>query len=123
MNCPPSQAGPTSCLSTTAGARTMDDPPPLCLRMGGKAVRVGAILECVFIHLKLVVGVYKYIMKSRDVIKALKSDGWEQVAQKGSHVQFKHPTKKGRVTVPHPKKDIPTGTLRSVEKQADLKLK
>ncbi len=101
----------------------MDDPPPLCLRMGGKAVRVGAILECVFIHLKLVVGVYKYIMKSRDVIKALKSDGWEQVAQKGSHVQFKHPTKKGRVTVPHPKKDIPTGTLRSVEKQADLKLK
>jgi predicted RNA binding protein YcfA (HicA-like mRNA interferase family) len=62
-------------------------------------------------------------MRSRDVIKALKSDGWKQVAQKGSHVQFKHPTKKGRVTVPHPKTDIPTGTLRSVEKQADLKLK
>ena len=59
--------------------------------------------------------VYEYIMKSQDVIKALKSDGWEQVGQKGRHVQFRHPTKKGRVTVPHPKKDIPTGTLKSVE--------
>jgi predicted RNA binding protein YcfA (HicA-like mRNA interferase family) len=62
-------------------------------------------------------------MKSQDVIKALRADGWQQVAQKGSHVQFKHPTKPGRVTVPHPKKDIPFGTLRSVEKQSGLKLR
>ncbi|MBN8981799.1 MAG: type II toxin-antitoxin system HicA family toxin [Rhizobiales bacterium] len=62
-------------------------------------------------------------MKSQAVIKALKADGWKQVAQKGSHVQFKHPTKPGRVTVPHPKKDIPLGTLRSIEKQAGVKLK
>jgi predicted RNA binding protein YcfA (HicA-like mRNA interferase family) len=62
-------------------------------------------------------------MKSTAIIAALKKDGWEQVAQKGSHVQFKHPTKHGRVTVPHPKKDIPIGTLRSIEKQAVLKLK
>ena len=62
-------------------------------------------------------------MKSQDIIKALKSDRWKQVAQKGSHVQFKHPTKPGRVTVPHPKKDVPLGTLRSIEKQASLKLK
>ncbi|WP_027524801.1 type II toxin-antitoxin system HicA family toxin [Bradyrhizobium sp. Ec3.3] len=62
-------------------------------------------------------------MKSAGIIKALKADGWEQVAQKGSHIQFKHPTKKGRVTVPHPKRDIPVGTLKSIEKQADLKLK
>jgi predicted RNA binding protein YcfA (HicA-like mRNA interferase family) len=62
-------------------------------------------------------------MKSREIISALKADGWEQVAQKGSHVQFKHPTKPGRVTVPHPKRDIPLGTLRSIEKQADLKLR
>ena len=34
-------------------------------------------------------------MKSQDIIKALKSDGWKQVAQKGSHVQFKHPAKPG----------------------------
>ena len=62
-------------------------------------------------------------MKSQDIISALKKDGWEQVAQKGSHVQFKHPSKPGRVTVPHPKKDIPVGTLRSIEKQTGLKLK
>jgi predicted RNA binding protein YcfA (HicA-like mRNA interferase family) len=62
-------------------------------------------------------------MNSRDIISALKAEGWEQVAQKGSHVQFKHPTKPGRVTVPHPKRDIPLGTLRSIEKQADMKLR
>jgi predicted RNA binding protein YcfA (HicA-like mRNA interferase family) len=62
-------------------------------------------------------------MKWQDIISALRADGWEQVAQKGSHVQFKHPTKPGRVTVPHPKKDIPLGTLRSIEKQAGLKLR
>lgn len=62
-------------------------------------------------------------MDSRGVIKALEADGWEEVAQKGSHVQFKHPTKPGRVTVPHPKKDFPIGTLRSIEKQSGLKLR
>jgi predicted RNA binding protein YcfA (HicA-like mRNA interferase family) len=62
------------------------------------------------------------MMKSKDIIAALKADGWTEVAQEGSHVQFKHPTKKGRVTVPHPKKDIPIGTLKSVEKQSGLKL-
>ena len=61
-------------------------------------------------------------MKSQDIIKALMSDGWTQVGQKG-HVQFKHPTKPGRATVPHPKKDVPIGTLRSIEKQSGLKLK
>jgi predicted RNA binding protein YcfA (HicA-like mRNA interferase family) len=62
-------------------------------------------------------------MNSRDVIAALKSDGWQQVAQKGSHVQFKNPDKPGRVTVPHPRRDIPLGTLRSIEKQSGLKLR
>ena len=62
-------------------------------------------------------------MSSREIIKALKADGWFQVAQEGSHVQFKHATKPGRVTVPHPKKDIPEGTLGSIEKQAGLQLK
>ncbi|HEX7790376.1 MAG TPA: type II toxin-antitoxin system HicA family toxin [Afipia sp.] len=62
-------------------------------------------------------------MKSQEIIKALKSDGWKQVTQKGSHVQFKHPTKPARVTVPHPKRDVPLGTLRSIEKQAGLKFK
>jgi predicted RNA binding protein YcfA (HicA-like mRNA interferase family) len=53
----------------------------------------------------------------------LKADGWYEVGQKGSHVQFKHATRPGRVTVPHPKRDIPIGTLKSIEKQADLKLR
>jgi predicted RNA binding protein YcfA (HicA-like mRNA interferase family) len=62
-------------------------------------------------------------MLSSDVISALRKDGWYEVARKGSHVQFKHPDKPGRVTVPHPKRDIPIGTLKSIEKQAGLKLR
>ena len=50
-------------------------------------------------------------MNSREVIKKLKSDGWEVVHVRDSHYQFKHPVKKGRVTVPHPKRDLPMGTL------------
>jgi predicted RNA binding protein YcfA (HicA-like mRNA interferase family) len=60
-------------------------------------------------------------MKSTDVIKKLERDGWQQVAVRGSHHQFKHPTKPGRVTVPHPKKDLPAGTVNSILKQAGLK--
>ncbi|MCK1474092.1 MULTISPECIES: type II toxin-antitoxin system HicA family toxin [unclassified Bradyrhizobium] len=62
-------------------------------------------------------------MNSRDIISALHKDGWVQVAQKGSHVQFRHPSKKGRVTVPHPKRDIALGTLKSIEQQSGLKLR
>jgi predicted RNA binding protein YcfA (HicA-like mRNA interferase family) len=60
---------------------------------------------------------------SRDVIKKLKADGWFEVAQVGSHKQFKHATKPGRVTVPVPRRDIPVGTLHSIEKQAGIKLR
>jgi predicted RNA binding protein YcfA (HicA-like mRNA interferase family) len=60
---------------------------------------------------------------SRDVLKALLQDGWLEVNQVGSHRQFKHPVKRGRVTVPHPKRDIPVGTLKSIEKQAGIKLR
>lgn len=59
-------------------------------------------------------------MNSRDIIKKLETDGWYEVAQKGSHKQFKHPTKFGRVTVPHPKKDLPKGTVKSIEKQSGV---
>lgn len=62
-------------------------------------------------------------MNSRLVIAELQRHGWYQVAQKGSHVQFKHPAKPGRVTVPHPKRDMPVGTLRSIEKQSGIKLR
>ncbi len=62
-------------------------------------------------------------MNSREVIKALEADGWFEVAQKGSHKQFRHPVKPGRVTVVHPKRDIPLGTLRSIETQSGLRLR
>ena len=62
-------------------------------------------------------------MRSEDVIRALTAAGWRKVAQKGSHVQFKHDTTPGRVTVPHPNKELPIGTLRSIEKQAGIKLR
>ncbi len=62
-------------------------------------------------------------MDSRKVISALEANGWVKVAQRGSHVQVKHPSKPGRVTVPHPKRDLPTGTLRSIEKQAGIPLR
>ena len=62
-------------------------------------------------------------MHSREVIKRLLKDGWLEVAQSGRHKQFKHPAKKGRVTVPHPERDIPIGTLKSIERQAGLKMR
>lgn len=62
-------------------------------------------------------------MQSREVIRRLKAAGWELVATKGSHHQFRHPSCPGRVTVPHPEKDIPVGTLRSIERQSGLKLR
>lgn len=58
---------------------------------------------------------------SREVLKQLKQDGWYEVGCDGDHHQFKHPTKKGRVTVPHPNKDVPIGTLKNIEKQAGIR--
>ncbi|MES2187251.1 MAG: type II toxin-antitoxin system HicA family toxin, partial [Pseudomonadota bacterium] len=49
------------------------------------------------------------------------ADGWKMVATVGSHHQFKHADKPGRVTVPHPKKDLPIGTVKSILRQAGLK--
>ena len=59
-------------------------------------------------------------MDSRSIIKILKKNGWYEVNKVGSHSQFRHPKIKGRVTVPHPKKDIPAGTLRSIEHQSGI---
>jgi predicted RNA binding protein YcfA (HicA-like mRNA interferase family) len=57
-------------------------------------------------------------MNSRIMIKKLEQEGWLLSRVRGSHHQFKHPTKPGLVTVKHPDKDIPLGTLRSIQKQA-----
>jgi predicted RNA binding protein YcfA (HicA-like mRNA interferase family) len=62
-------------------------------------------------------------MNSREIIRRLEADGWYRVGQRGSHVQFKHSTKPGRVTMPHPEKDIPAKTLQSIEKQSGVSFK
>jgi predicted RNA binding protein YcfA (HicA-like mRNA interferase family) len=63
-------------------------------------------------------------MKVRDVIRAIEQDGWIQVARRGSHRQFKHPTKSGRVTIAgHLSDDLAPGTLNGILKQAGLKEK
>lgn len=60
-------------------------------------------------------------MSSKDLFKILKKDGWVLKSIVGSHYHFVHPTKCGKVTVPHPRKDLPTGTVNSILKQAGLK--
>ncbi|MCX6574408.1 MAG: type II toxin-antitoxin system HicA family toxin [Candidatus Aminicenantes bacterium] len=61
-------------------------------------------------------------MKIRDIMTTLRKDGWYQVAQRGSHHQFKHPVKKGRVTIAgHRNDDLAPGTLSSILEQAGLK--
>jgi predicted RNA binding protein YcfA (HicA-like mRNA interferase family) len=61
-------------------------------------------------------------MTSDRILRMLAADGWHEVARKGSHVQLKHPFRKGRVTVPHPRKDLPRGTVKSIERQSGLRL-
>ena len=61
-------------------------------------------------------------MKVREVIKIIQKDGWYIVKIKGSHKQFKHSTKSGRVTIAgHPNDDLAPGTLNSIWKQAQIK--
>jgi predicted RNA binding protein YcfA (HicA-like mRNA interferase family) len=58
------------------------------------------------------------VASSRDIVRRLVADGWVLVRTKGDHHQYKHPVKPGPVTVPHPKRDLPIGTLRSIYRQA-----
>lgn len=78
---------------------------------------MGALLDVQLI------GCYALFMTSREVIHQLEADGWVLRRVKGSHHHFTHPTKPGRVTVKHPAKDFPMGTLKSIERQAGLKLR
>lgn len=59
-------------------------------------------------------------MTVREVLKLLRDDGWFFFEQNGSHIQLKHPTKKGRVTVPNHKGDLKKSTLHSILKQAGV---
>lgn len=60
-------------------------------------------------------------MNSSDLIRMLKENGWKHMRTTGSHHHFKHPEKPDLLTVPHPKKDLPTGTANSILKKAGLK--
>ncbi|MGO9047927.1 MAG: type II toxin-antitoxin system HicA family toxin [Xanthobacteraceae bacterium] len=61
-------------------------------------------------------------MKVRDVIRLIENDGWFLIATRGSHQQYKHAAKAGRVTIAgRPSDDMAPGTLNSVLKQAGLK--
>lgn len=61
-------------------------------------------------------------MTVREIQRMNEDDGWAMVAQKGSHRQYKHPTKLGRVTIAgHPKDDLVPGTQNSILRQAGLK--
>jgi predicted RNA binding protein YcfA (HicA-like mRNA interferase family) len=62
-------------------------------------------------------------MRSADVIRLLEADGWVLARINGSHHHFRHPAKPGTVTIAHPKRDIPIGTLKNIERQSGLKLR
>ena len=63
-------------------------------------------------------------MKVREVIELLQANGWAVVATRGSHRQYKHPERPGRVTVAgKPSDDLAPGTLNSILKQAGMKEK
>lgn len=61
-------------------------------------------------------------MNSREVIRRLEAAGWRLARTRGSHRQFRHPVKPGTVTVKHPARDIPIGTLESIERQSGVEL-
>ncbi|WP_145133633.1 MULTISPECIES: type II toxin-antitoxin system HicA family toxin [unclassified Pseudomonas] len=59
-------------------------------------------------------------MQSRQLIKELEAAGWVLDRVTGSHHMFKHPNNPQTVPVPHPKKDLPIGTVRAIKKLAGL---
>jgi len=62
-------------------------------------------------------------LSSREIIRLLKAGDWQEVRVTGSHHHFRHTSRSGTVTVPHPVKDMPPGTLRSIERQSGVKLR
>lgn len=61
-------------------------------------------------------------MTSREVMRRLETAGWRLKKVKGSHHHFTHPTRSGKVTVKHPARDFPIGTLKSIERQSGVSL-
>jgi predicted RNA binding protein YcfA (HicA-like mRNA interferase family) len=62
-------------------------------------------------------------VSSRQAIRAIEADGWHLVRVAGDHHQFRHPTKLGKVTVPHPVKDLPVQVVVSIERQSGVDLR
>ena len=62
-------------------------------------------------------------MDSRTIIRKLRDAGWVHFRTTDSHHHFVHPDSEQVVTVPHPKKDVPIGTIKSIERQSGLKLR
>jgi len=74
------------------------------------------------IHPIIVCRIGGILLKVRDVIKIIEADGWYLVTTKGSHRQYKHRVKAGRITIAgHPADDLAPGTLNSIFKQAKIK--
>ena len=71
----------------------------------------------------MLITTYRCFMTSQEVINILKKNGWVLVRITGSHHIFKHPTKPGHVTVPHPRKDLTMKTLKSIERQSGLSVR
>jgi predicted RNA binding protein YcfA (HicA-like mRNA interferase family) len=57
-------------------------------------------------------------MNSALIIKRLTAEGWVRVGGRGDHEKYQHPARAGHVVVPHPRKDLPIGTLRNIDRQA-----
>ena len=66
------------------------------------------LILCVFVRI-VMRAMHSRDVLGRDVLAALRADGWAEVAQKGSHIHLKHPVKSGRVTVPHPNREASSG--------------
>lgn len=63
------------------------------------------------------------MVDSKEVLRRLKADGWTVARVKGSHHHLTHPKKPGIVTVKHPARHFPMGTLKSMERQSGVSLR
>jgi len=90
------------------------------LSEGGVAI---GVTECATHLLMRVVAIcITTHMDSRTVIRRIEAAGWVLARVTGSHHHFRHPDRPGTVTIPHPTKDLPTGTRKSIERQSGVKL-
>ena len=74
-------------------------------------------------HCSDIVCVYDAHMKSSVLIRELEKAGWTLERVRGSHHVFRHPERAGIVVVPHPKKDLGTGLVAAIRRQAGIQEK